>query len=322
MTLELDRLNRTYGSIRAVADVTLELPAGRTLALLGPSGSGKSTLLRLVAGLEAPDSGRIRLAGREITSVSPQKRGFGMAFQDHALFPHLNVEDNIAFGLVERRWPAAARAARVKELLELTGLPGIGKRRVHELSGGQQQRVALARALALNPRILLLDEPLSSLDRELREHLKREMADLFARLELTVIHVTHDQSEAFALADDLAILRDGHLVQHGPAAALLARPRDPWTARFLGYRNVYDAGADGRPGPVLLDDGRVGLEPGEGATVTHVAREGLEFTLELALDGWDSPLFWSGHVRELHATPAPGDTFSLRIPEHAWIPLS
>lgn len=321
MALRLENLNRHYGSTVAVGNVTLELPADEVLGLLGPSGSGKSTLLRLVAGLEQPDSGRMVFNGNDLAGVPAQRRNFGVVFQDFALFPHLNVQRNIAFGLVERRWPRERIRARVSELLELVGLAGLADRRVQQLSGGQQQRVALARALAPAPAMLLLDEPLSNLDASLRESLTDELASLLALPGLSAIHVTHDQAEAFRLADKVAILCAGRVVQSGSARTVFESPRNPWVARFLGYRNVYTESRS----PVLLDDGQVRLSTASGqgsqATVREAVPHGTGLELTLDVDGWQHPLRWSGHARELGMTPVPGDRLKLDIPGSAWIPL-
>lgn len=320
MPLELNRLSRSYPATQALDGVTLTVPAGRVLGLLGPSGSGKSTLLRLVAGLEPPDGGSIRLAGSDLTHVPARQRNFGVVFQDFALFPHLDVGKNIAFGLVERRWERSRSAARVAELLELTGMTGFAGRRVQELSGGQQQRVALARALAPEPHLLLLDEPFSNLDAGLRDTLTAELAALLAGSDLTAIHVTHDQAEALRLADDIAILRDGRLVQHAPAREVLRRPADAWTAAFLGYRNVFQ-----EPFPQVLDDGLVTVScEAEAGTPARVLRADLRRSrLELLLDvhGLPQPVSWHGHARELSCRPREGTELSVVIPDAAWLPL-
>ena len=321
MALQLENLNRRYGSTVAVADVSLELPADQVLGLLGPSGSGKSTLLRLIAGLEQPDSGRIVFGGQDLAGIPAQRRNFGVVFQDFALFPHLNVGRNVAFGLVERRWPRERIRARVAELLDLTGLGGLAERRVQQLSGGQQQRVALARALAPAPAMLLLDEPLSNLDANLRESLTGELASLLALPGLSAVHVTHDQAEAFRLADKVAILKAGRVIQSGPARTVFESPRDAWTARFLGYRNVLTRGSS----PVLLDDGRVRLvQAGSGgpqATILEAVPHGTGLELSLDVDGWQDTFHWSGHARELAVPPAAGDRLGLDIPDSAWIAL-
>jgi len=321
VALQLHDLTRSYGAARALEGVSLELPDSSVLGLLGPSGSGKSTMLRLIAGLEQPERGTIRFAGRDLTGVPAQERNFGLVCQDYALFPHLDVEANIAFGLVERGWSAARRRARVAEMLELTDLTGLGRRRIDQLSGGQQQRVALARALAPAPGLLLLDEPLSNLDASLRESLTVSLAQLLRDSGLPAVHVTHDQAEAFRLADMVAILRAGRLVQYGPATAVYRAPRNAWTARFLGYRNVFEQGEH----PMLLDDGQVRVLPPDSAllpaTVRQVLPRGSGLDLVLQPEGWPEPLLWRGHVRELAAEPRPGDQVGLAVPDTAWIGL-
>jgi ABC-type Fe3+/spermidine/putrescine transport system ATPase subunit len=332
MSLILRNLSKHYPGVRAVDDVTLELPAGQVLALLGPSGSGKSTLLRLIAGLEQPDSGSVSRGGQDLTRLAPQRRSFGMVFQDYALFPHLDVAGNVAFALVEQRWPRERQAARVAELLALVGLEGYERRRVQQLSGGQQQRVALARALAVEPDLLLFDEPLSNLDAALRETLKREIAGLLRRLELTGVYVTHDQDEAFLIADLVGVLHRGRLVQLAPPAELLARPRDTWVARFLGYPNVFSAEQLRRAGldsgsAALLNEGLVsvgaaGGPSGAEAVVREVTHEGQLLRLQLFVPAWQLDISWSGYPRELGAPPEQGDRVGLSWPQHAWVPLA
>lgn len=239
---------------------------GEVLALLGPSGSGKSTLLKLIAGLLTPDRGFVRFRGQDLTPLPPERRGVGFLFQDYALFPHLTVAENIAFGLVEARWPREAREERVRELLEKMGLSAHAQKRPQELSGGEQQRVALARALAPRPRLLLLDEPLGALDLRLREDLLFFLRKTLRAEGITTLVVTHDQGEAFLLAHRVAVLRQGSLVQVGPPEEVHARPKDTWTARFLGHKNLLspeESQALGLPArPHLLP--RAALRLGEG----------------------------------------------------------
>ncbi len=345
MGLRVERLSKSYGPVRAVADVTLAVPPGSTLALLGPSGCGKSTLLRLVAGLEPPDAGRVLLGGEDVTRVPTQRRDLGMVFQDFALFPHLSVADNVAFGLVERRWAPAERRRRVEEMLELVGLAGLGRRRVTELSGGQQQRVALARALAPRPALLLLDEPLSNLDEALRAELRAEVARLLGVLGTEAVYVTHDQVEAFAVADSVAVMRAGRIVQSGRAQELLAAPADAWTARFLGHENVWEgdeaarvARSAGLPhgpsagGGLLLRTEEVCLAPAGGgdagadapggasarAVTREARREGLAWRLVLSVPAWGTDVVWRGHGRELGGEPAAGREYDLVVPPAAW----
>ncbi|QCX79440.1 Spermidine/putrescine import ATP-binding protein PotA [Streptomyces sp. YIM 121038] len=229
----------------ALDAVDLDVAEHEIVCVLGPSGSGKSTLLRAVAGLQALDSGRVVLGGRDQTGVPAHKRGVGLMFQDHQLFPQRDVAGNVAFGLRMRGVPRAEQALRVAELLDLVGLPGAQKRAVASLSGGEQQRVALARALAPRPRLLMLDEPLGQLDRSLRERLVAELRELFQELGTTVLAVTHDQGEAFALADRVVVMRDGRIAQSGTPLEVWRRPADEFVARFLGFDNVVDAAVTG-----------------------------------------------------------------------------
>ncbi len=222
-------------------EVSLELPSGQTLALLGPSGSGKSTLLRLVAGLEAPESGQVLLGDEDLTPLPPEKRNMGMVFQDYALFPHLNIYENLAFGLREARWEDAKIGSRVEELLELTHLEPHARKRPHQLSGGERQRVALGRALANLPKVLLMDEPLGALDLNLREELLLELRQILKQTQIPTLVVTHDQSEAFVLAQRVAVLRGGRIVQVDSPENLYRHPADVWTARFLGHDNILSA---------------------------------------------------------------------------------
>lgn len=223
-----------YGSVTAVDGVTLAVPPGRVVALLGPSGSGKSTLLRAVAGLEPLVSGSIRWDGEDLADVKVHRRNFGLVFQDAQLFPTMTVGRNIAYGL--SRWDRAAQRTRVAEMLELVGLPGFEDRRVTELSGGQAQRIALARSLAPSPRALLLDEPLSALDTGLRRRLAEDLARILRETHTTAIHVTHDHQEAFTVADTVAVLQEGRLLQIDDPDALRRTPSSKDVAAFLGFR--------------------------------------------------------------------------------------
>ena len=236
--LSLSNVSKRFGQTVAVADVSLDVERGEFFGLLGPSGCGKTTTLRMIAGLEEPDSGAIRFNGEDITRVSPEHRGFGMVFQNYALFPHLNVFENVAFGLRARHKSKKEIDERVTSALELIQLPGYGKRRVDELSGGQQQRVAIARAIAIEPALLLFDEPLSNLDVALREETRGELRELVNRLGLTAVYVTHDQEEAFALCDRIAVMVGGRLRQTGRSRELYERPEQLSVARFLGRNNL------------------------------------------------------------------------------------
>ncbi len=231
---------------RAVLDaVDLEVAEHEIVCVLGPSGSGKSTLLRAVAGLQSLDAGRVELDGRDQRGVPAHKRGVGLMFQDHQLFPQRDVGGNVAFGLRMHGVPRGEQADRVAVLLELVGLPKAQRRAVASLSGGEQQRVALARALAPRPRLLMLDEPLGQLDRSLRERLVVELRELFDELGTTVLAVTHDQGEAFALADRVVVMREGRIAQAGTPLEVWQRPADEFVARFLGFENVVPATVTG-----------------------------------------------------------------------------
>lgn len=240
--LQLDGVTVRYGTTTAVDGVSLEVGGDdQVVALLGPSGCGKSTLLRAVAGLEPLTSGRVLVDGVDLARTPTHRRGFGLVFQDGQLFPHRDVAANVAFGLRMARWGSASRATRVAELLDLVGLGGLGERRPGELSGGQAQRVALARALAPRPRLLLLDEPLSALDRELRDRLTVDLADVLRTTGTPALVVTHDHAEAAALAQRVAVMDAGVLRQVAPAAQLWRRPADARVAAFLGFGLVVHA---------------------------------------------------------------------------------
>jgi len=225
----------------AVQDVSLEVARGEVLSLLGPSGCGKTTLLRMVAGLEQPDKGQILLEGADLAGVPVHRRGFGLMFQEFALFPDKSVAQNVAFGLRMAGWERTAIQRRVGEMLALVGLQGYDERTIFALSGGERQRVALARSLAPSPRLLMLDEPLGSLDRVLREGLLEELRRILKRVGITALYVTHDQQEALAVSDRVAVLRAGQLLQVGTPPELHARPADAFVARFLGLTNLLPA---------------------------------------------------------------------------------
>ncbi len=232
--VELRSVSKRFGDVVALESVTLRAPEGTITAVLGPSGCGKTTMLRVVAGLERPDSGRVLFGGVDVTEVPPRERNVGMVFQDLALFPHMTVLDNVAFGLVARGVGGVEARRRAREYLRLLRLEGLESRYPHQLSGGQRQRVAIARALAPEPRVLLLDEPFGALDARLREDLLWEIRRLHAERGFTAIHVTHDQAEALAIADRLAVMRAGRILREGPAGEVVDDPRSEFVARFLG----------------------------------------------------------------------------------------
>ncbi|MCX2728071.1 ABC transporter ATP-binding protein [Thermomicrobium sp. 4228-Ro] len=236
--VELVEVTKRYGQTIAVDRVSLDIAEGEFVTLLGPSGCGKTTTLRMIAGLIEPSDGEIRFDGRVVNHIPPHKRNIGFVFQFHALFPHMTVADNIAFGLKIRGRPKAEIAQRVEELLELVNLQGFGTRLPAQLSGGQQQRVALARVLATDPQVLLFDEPLSALDRNLRDQLKYSILELQRRTRKTAIYVTHDQSEAFAISDRICVMNAGRVEQVGTPVELYLQPRTEFVANFVGDNNV------------------------------------------------------------------------------------
>lgn len=295
-----------FGATLALDHASLEVAEAEVVALLGPSGSGKSTLLRVVAGLERPDAGRVLIGGDDATVLPPHRRGVGVVFQDRALFTHRDVRGNVAFGL---RMQGASRKEidrRVREVLELVGLGGFDRRSIATLSGGERQRVALARALAPEPRVLLLDEPLGSLDRRLRDRLLDDLARIFETLGVTALYITHDLAEAFALGDRVAILRKGRIVRVGTPDEIWERPGSEEVARFLGLANVHD-GVVVRPEAVRV---RRVEEGGEADGVVETAvREGAAVRLVVRRDAGD-PLV--AVTTELDH-PEPGDRVRVEI---------
>ncbi|MEN3585834.1 ABC transporter ATP-binding protein [Streptomyces sp. ZYX-F-203] len=273
--LTLEGATVRFGGRTALDAVDLAVAEHELVCLLGPSGSGKSTLLRAVAGLRPLDAGRVLLDGRDQASVPAHRRGVGLMFQDHQLFPQRNVAGNIAFGLRAQGAGKAEQRARVAELLDLVGLPDAGDRAVSALSGGEQQRVALARALAPRPRLLMLDEPLGQLDRSLRERLVVELREVFGRLGTTVLAVTHDQGEAFALADRVVVMRDGRIVQTGTPLEVWRRPADEFVARFLGFDNVVPGTVTGRVADTPWGEIPVPGGSAQGARTVLVRPEGV-----------------------------------------------
>ncbi len=272
--LEVRNLHKSFGPIRAVEGVSFAVEAGEVVALLGPSGSGKSTLLALIAGLETQDGGEVFWEGVSLAGVLPHRHGFGVMFQDYALFPHRNVAENVGFGLRMQGKSRAEIAAGVQQALELVGMAGFEARDVNTLSGGEQQRVALARALAPRPRLLMLDEPLGALDRALRERLLEELRVLLRGR--TTLYVTHDQEEAFAVADRVVILRSGSVVQSGAPVEVYARPATRFVAEFLGLTNVVVGRVEESRGTQTLKTrfGELPLSP-DGSERTTEAEPGL-----------------------------------------------
>lgn len=257
--LQVDSVSKTFGSVAALVDVTIDVESGQTLALLGPSGCGKTTLLRVIAGLEEADRGRVLVGDRDLSHVRPELRRVGMVFQGGALFPHMTVGANVGYGLSQR----PDRDERVAEALRLMDLVGFESRYPDTLSGGQAQRVALARALAPEPDVLLLDEPFSSLDAELRIRVRSEVAEILDSLNITTVFVTHDQEDAFVVGDSVAVMRRGRILQTGTPSALYQRPESAWVASFVGEANIVAGLAEGKlvktlVGPVEIDRPAVG----------------------------------------------------------------
>ena len=325
--LELSKVSVRYGAVTAVSDVSLIVSDGTVLALLGPSGCGKSTLLRAIAGLEPVAEGEIRWDGVDLAKVPIHRRGFGLMFQDGVLFPHRDVAGNIAYGLHRAGLRGAAVTSRVADLLELVGLPGYGSRRVATLSGGEAQRVALARALAPQPRLLLLDEPLAALDRTLRERLLVDLRAVLSATGTTAVFVTHDQGEAFAVADRLAVLRAGSVRQIGEAREIWTHPVDDWVADFVGYAAVLDSDGAARLGLPAAPGERIGLRPAAlvldpdgpvaaGIDLVSPAPDGLLLTVRV--DGIGPVLRAIGTDRSAVGKAwRPGDVVRLRVDPEA-----
>jgi spermidine/putrescine ABC transporter ATP-binding subunit len=268
--VRLDKVRKTFGAVVAVNDVSLDIARGTIFSLLGPSGCGKTTTLRLIAGFEQPSAGEVYIRGKRVTTIAPYRRDFSMVFQSYALFPHLNVAQNVAFGLRMRRVPRSERGASVVEALGLVKLGALAERYPRQLSGGQQQRVALARALVIKPAVLLLDEPLGALDKMLREEMQVELRQLQQRLGITAVFVTHDQEEALTLSDQVAVMRNGIIEQVGAPREIYDRPVNEFVAGFLGASNFLD-------GTVLSRDAgiaQVATASGVVSVVTDTARIG------------------------------------------------
>ncbi len=262
MILQIRDISKWFEGTQILRELSFSLHEGEILSLLGPSGSGKTTLLRVIAGLEVPDAGQVFFDGRDLAAVPPHRRGFGLMFQEYALFPHKNVFENVAFGLRMQSLADGAIERRVAEMLDLVGMTGFEGRDVNRLSGGERQRVALARSLAPRPQLLMLDEPLGALDRALRERLLVELRDILQRVGQTAIYVTHDQQEAFALADRVLIMHEGRIEQAGTPEAVYRRPANEFVARFLGLTNLLPGRVveSGPPSVVQTGAGRMTTE--------------------------------------------------------------
>ncbi|WP_460688614.1 ABC transporter ATP-binding protein [Nesterenkonia suensis] len=242
MAALFDGVTQQFGDFTAVDDITLSIPAGKLTTLLGPSGCGKTTSLRMLAGYSRPSRGRLFIDGEDATHVPPERRGLGMVFQSYALFPHMSVADNVAYGLKLRRMSREERRRRAAESLEMVGLDHLAEQKPRKLSGGQQQRVALARAIAIRPKLLLLDEPLSNLDARLRVQMRSEIRRIQSETGLSVVLVTHDQDEALEMSDEMVLMRDGRIMQQGDPAHVFGSPASQFVAEFLGYENFFTTG--------------------------------------------------------------------------------
>jgi sulfate transport system ATP-binding protein len=290
MTIEIDKVSKSFGAQRVLQDVTLSVPEGELTALLGPSGCGKTTLLRILAGLELPDAGEVRHGGRALLERSARERNVGVVFQHYALFRHMTVGENVAFPLRIRKQPRAEVEARVRELVELVQLGGLAGRYPHQLSGGQRQRVALARALAPRPEVLLLDEPFGALDARVRQELRRWLRRLHDELHVTSVFVTHDQEEAFEVADRVVLMNAGRIEQEGTPAQVFEEPATPFVMRFLGTVNVFRGHVDG--GRAWVGDLEFSAPSHDGRAPAHV--------------------FVRPRDLEVHVAPVPG-SFAARV---------
>jgi len=323
LPLRLDQISKSFGSVRALKPLTLKVEPGEMLALLGPSGCGKTTTLRIIAGFEMPDTGSVHIGDRDITEVPPHRRGLGMVFQNYSLFPHMSVGENIAFGLKMRGMNAADRTQKVRSMLKLVRLDQYEDRTIHQLSGGQQQRVALARSLVTDPSVLLLDEPLGALDKNLRERMQFELRELQKQLGITAIIVTHDQEEALTMSDRIAVMSEGEVVQIGAPIEIYERPSTQFVSEFLGTANIFDAEVVGQPDDatasvkiaasdvtttiptteklspgvqvrIAVRPERMAIDPaGEGlrARVQGIVFRGSYYAYELVVPGRDEPLY-------------------------------
>jgi sulfate/thiosulfate transport system ATP-binding protein len=281
MAIEAQSVTKRFGDFIAVDDVSMSVPAGSLTALLGPSGSGKSTLLRVISGLEQPDAGRVVIEGSDVTGLPPQRRGIGFVFQHYAAFKHMTVHKNVAFGLEIRRRPRSEIKARVEELLELVQLTGLAKRYPAQLSGGQRQRMALARALAVEPTVLLLDEPFGALDARVRKELRAWLRRLHDEVHVTTVFVTHDQEEAMEIADQIVLMNHGRVEQTGAARDLYEQPANEFVMSFIGPVSHF---GEELVRPHDIDVRREPNGSAERATVERVVHLGFEVRADLALD--------------------------------------
>ncbi|MEA2837099.1 MAG: sn-glycerol 3-phosphate transport system ATP-binding protein [Bradyrhizobium sp.] len=304
--IELDRVVKSWGSARAVDGVSLTAEEGSLLVLLGPSGCGKSTTLRLIAGLEQPDSGRVMFGGSDVTHLTPAQRKIAMVFQSYALFPHLSVAENIVFGLRVRRVSRAERDARLKRVADIVGLSQLLDRKPSQLSGGQRQRVALGRSIIAEARVCLMDEPLSNLDAKLRHEMRTEIRALQQRLGMTMVYVTHDQTEAMTMADRVVLMRDGQVEQNGPPEELYSRPATAFTARFIGTPPMNLISRGGKLIGIRPEHIRIVSQDGHPARVKSVEHLGADSIVLCEIEGQPVSVRQDGFSKAL-----PGDDIRL-----------
>jgi sn-glycerol 3-phosphate transport system ATP-binding protein len=308
--IKLDRVVKSWGSARAVDGISLDADEGSLLVLLGPSGCGKSTTLRLIAGLEQPDSGTVMIGGADVTHLTPAQRKIAMVFQSYALFPHLSVAENIVFGLRVRRVSRAERDSRLKRVADIVGLGQLLDRKPSQLSGGQRQRVALGRAIIAEARLCLMDEPLSNLDAKLRHEMRTEIRALQQRLGMTMVYVTHDQTEAMTMADRVVLMRDGRIEQNGPPEQLYSQPATAFTARFIGTPPMNLIARDGVLIGIRPEHIQIVSQDGHPAHVKSVEHLGADSIVLCEIDGQPVSVRQDGFSKA-----APGDDIRL-----AWAP--
>jgi spermidine/putrescine transport system ATP-binding protein len=335
VAIGLDSVSKRFGGVGAVDDVSLEIGEGEFFSLLGPSGCGKTTTLRMVAGFERPDEGRIVLHGDDVTTVPANKRPVNMVFQQYALFPHMSVYDNVAFGLKVKRVPRAEHGGRIQEMLRVVSLEGLEKRRARQLSGGQQQRVALARALVNRPEALLLDEPLGALDVKLRKHMQLELKRIQHELGTTFVYVTHDQEEALAMSDRIAVMNGGRVEQIGGPREIYERPQTAFVADFIGSLNAFDFRVDELIGDSAVmrlgEDGRLvvpingGHSPGETLRVAvrpeRIQIGGAAVPGGSHLAGTLAEIVFLGMYTQFHVDTAAGRFVAHRLADEQLAPL-
>ncbi|MER5173675.1 ABC transporter ATP-binding protein [Thioclava kandeliae] len=343
ISLRLRGVSKFYGQVQALKPLDLEVAPGELLSLLGPSGCGKTTTLRIIAGFETPDRGDVLLGDRDVTDLPPNQRDLGMMFQNYGLFPHMSVVDNVAFGLRMRGMGRDARRRRALEMLDTVRLVDFADRMIGQMSGGQQQRVALARALVTDPKLLLLDEPLGALDKNLREQMQFELRETQKRLGITTILVTHDQEEALTMSDRIAVMRGGEVMQIGSPTEIYARPRSRFVSEFLGSSNLFEVAGrtaggirlalngavvpalapTGATGPVAVRPERLALGPaGTGTldgTLADAVFRGSYVTCEVMLPGRETPVIVQAAAGT--ALPPPGSSVALIWPEDGAVVL-